>query len=57
MFASKDGHYQFAELLLKQNVNHNLQTQEGGTALIYASHNGHYQVVEFFLCTKEECTK
>ena len=62
--ASRNGHYQVVELLLKQKANPNFQSNNGVTILHIASQNGHYQVVKLLLKEqanpnikeKEDCT-
>ena len=47
--ASRNGHLQVVELLLKENADPNVQNLKGWTALIFASRNGDHQVVEALL--------
>ena len=49
MFASRSGHLQAVDLLLKENADPNVQNLKGWTALIFASLNGDHQVVEILL--------
>ena len=50
MLASRNGHYQVVELLLKEHPNVNHQRQDEVTALmLLASQNGHYHVVALLL--------
>ena len=46
MLASEKGHTQTIELLLKHNVDANVQDKEGRTALIVARKKGHQRIVE-----------
>ena len=48
MAASKNGHYQVVELLLKGEADVNIQNN-GWTALMFASDNGHHHIVELLL--------
>ena len=49
MVASQNGHTKVAELLLKVNVDVNIQQGDGWTALMLASKNGHTKVAELLL--------
>ena len=55
MAASKNGHHQVVELLLKEKADPNIQSNSGWTALMVASQNGHHQVVELLLKEKADC--
>ena len=45
MCASENGHYQVVELLLKENADPNIQTEEGWTASTIARQDGHFEIV------------
>ena len=47
--AAKTGNTEVVKLLLKENVDVNVQDEEGVTALMIASENGHTQVVDLLL--------
>ena len=49
MFASKNGHYQVVELLIKEKADPNIQAQNGVTALMIACEIGRYHVVDLLL--------
>ena len=49
MLASRNGHFQVVELLLKEHADINTQKEDGWTALMLASRYGHFQVVELLL--------
>ena len=47
--AAQAGNDNVVTILLELGANVDYQNEEGGTALIFASHNGHYQVLECLL--------
>ena len=49
MIASRYGHTQIVELLLKGNADVNIQEEQKWTALILACHYNHTKVVELLL--------
>ena len=49
MLASRNGHTQVVELLLKENVHVNIQGEQNWTALMLASQYSHTQIVELLL--------
>ena len=49
MFASENGRFQLAKLLLKEKADPKAHSKEGWTALMFASQNGHLQIVELLL--------
>ncbi|XP_019857054.1 PREDICTED: ankyrin repeat family A protein 2-like [Amphimedon queenslandica] len=49
MFACKNGHTQIVELMLKNQIDPNVQKNNGWNALMSACKNGHTQIVELLL--------
>ena len=47
--AARDGNIDAVEVLLKKDVDINIQDENGVTALMLASQNGHHQIVELLL--------
>ena len=47
--AARDGNIDAVEVLLKKDVDINIQDENGETALMLASQNGHHQIVELLL--------
>ena len=46
MFASRNGHLQLAELLLKEKADPNARNNNGCTALMFASESGLLQILQ-----------
>ena len=49
MVACENGHTQIVELLLKEQVDPNVQDKDGWNAFMLACENGHIQIVELLL--------